>query len=247
MNRLNGKVALVTGAGRGIGEATARKLAAEGAKVAVVDIDETSARRVASSIDPSGHNSLGLACDISDYAAVMQMVEQVMAKFGHIDILVNNAGITSDSLFHKMSLEQWQRVIDVNLTGTFNVCRAVVPYMQKQQSGRIVNVSSVSAYGNPGQANYAASKAGIIGLTKSLAKELGRYNITVNTIEPGLTATDMIKTIPGHILEEKVKKIPLGRPGQPEDQANVICFLASDEASFITGVELQVCGGSLIN
>jgi 3-oxoacyl-[acyl-carrier protein] reductase len=242
----NGSVAIVTGGGRGIGEAAVRKLAAGGAKVAVVDIDESRAKQVSGSIDPDGIRAIGVECDISSAEAAKRMVDLVIGTFGAIHILVNNAGITRDAMFHKMDFEQWRKVIDVNLNGIFHVTRNVVPHMREQKYGKIVSVSSTSAFGAIGQTNYAAAKAGIIGFTKSLAKELARYNINVNTIEPGLTATDIIKTIPAKVMEMSLNSIPLGRIGQPEDQANAICFLASEEASYITGVELQVCGGATI-
>lgn len=243
MKRLDGKVAIITGAGQGIGEATARKAAAEGAKVVVADINEAAAQKVAVAIDPRGNNSLAVTCDITNEESVGKMIDRVIEKFGKIDVLVNNAGITADAFFHKMTSDQWQRVVNVNLNGTYNVCRAIVPYMREQKSGKIVNVASIAAYGNVAQANYSAAKAGIIGLSRSLAKELGRYNINVNVVLPGMTLTDMVKTIPPKVMEEKTQKIFLGRAGLPEEQANVICFLASEEASFITGVDIQVSGG----
>ncbi|HEY3424988.1 MAG TPA: 3-oxoacyl-ACP reductase FabG [Negativicutes bacterium] len=243
---LRGKVAIVTGAGRGIGEAIVYKMAAAGAKVVVVDINEDGVKQVALKADGNANNVLGLACDISKLDAVRNMVEQVVAKFGTVDILVNNAGITRDSMFHKMSPEQWQQVIDINLTGVFYVTSAVVPHMRANCYGKIVNISSVSAYGNIGQANYAASKSGVIGLTKSLAKELGRYNINVNVIEPGLIETEMIRSVPEQLKSEWIKAMPLGRLGTADDVANAVCFFASDISSFITGTELPVCGGSLI-
>ena len=243
---LRGKVAIVTGAGRGIGEAIVYKMVAAGAKMVAVDINEESVKQVALKVDGSDSNVLGIACDISKMDTVRNMVDQVVAKFGTVDILVNNAGITRDSMFHKMSPEQWQQVIDINLTGVFYVTSAIVPHMRANNYGKIVNISSVSAYGNIGQANYAASKAGVIGLTKSLAKELGRYNINVNVIEPGLIETDMISSVPEQLKSEWIKAMPLGRLGTSDDVANAVCFFASDISSFITGTELPVCGGSLI-
>ncbi len=244
--RFQNEVAVVTGAGQGIGAAIARKLFIEGCRIVVLDINETTACESAQSIDPTGSRSLALSCDISSETSVKQALAKIREKFATIDILVNNAGITSDAIFHKMSLEQWQRVINVNLTGTFLMTQAVVPYMREKKSGRIINISSTSAYGNIGQANYASTKAGVIGLTKTLAKELGRYNITVNAIEPGVIETDMLKSVPQSIKDGWLKVMPLARMGQPEDIANAVCFFATDEAGFITGVELPVCGGFII-
>jgi len=245
--RFQNEVAVISGAGRGIGAATAQKLFDEGCRVVILDVNEESAFGCARSIDPTGNKTMALTCDVSSQDSVNEAIARIIRRFGTIDILVNNAGITSDAMLHKMSLEQWQRVIDINLTGTFLMASAVVPFMRENKRGRIINISSTSAYGNIGQTNYAASKAGVLGLTKTLAKELGRYNITVNAIEPGLTETDMIKSVPQAIKEGWLKSMPLNRLGRPEDVANAICFFATDEASFITGVELPVCGGFMIN
>ncbi|RBP17274.1 3-oxoacyl-[acyl-carrier-protein] reductase [Roseiarcus fermentans] len=245
--RFQNEVAVVSGAGRGIGAATAKKLLDEGCRVAILDINESAAVDCAHSLDPSGGRSLALPCDVSSQDSVTAAISAIAKKLGTVDILVNNAGITSDAIFHKMSLEQWKRVIDVNLTGTFLLTSAAAPYMREKKWGRIINISSTSAYGNIGQANYAAAKAGMLGLTKTLAKELGRYNITVNAIEPGVIETDMLKDVPQAIKEGWLKSMPLTRMGQPQDIANAVCFFASDEASFITGVELPVCGGFMIN
>lgn len=244
--RFQNEVAVISGAGRGIGAATAKKLFDEGCRVVILDINESSALNRANSIDPPGGRSLALSCDVSSQDSVGRAISEVTSKFGTVNILVNNAGITGDAIFHKMSLEQWQRVIDVNLTGTFLMTSAVVPYMRERKWGRIINISSTSAYGNIGQANYAATKAGVLGLTKTLAKELGRYNVTVNAIEPGVIETDMLKDVAEPIKEGWLRSMPLTRMGQPEDVANAVCFFASEEASFITGVELPVCGGFMI-
>lgn len=244
--RFKNELAIITGAGRGIGAAIARKLFSEGCRIGVLDIDEKAALTCAQSIDPEGSRSLALGCDVTSSESVNQAITEIFEKYGSADILVNNAGITSDAMFHKMSLEQWQKVVDVNLTGVFLMTSAVVPYMREKKQGRIINISSTSAYGNIGQANYAATKAGVIGLTKTLAKELGRYSITVNAIEPGVIETDMLKNVPQPIKDGWLKEMPLARMGQPEDIANAVCFFASSEASFITGVELPVCGGFLI-
>ena len=244
--RFQDEVAVITGAGRGIGAAIARKLFFEGCRIVILDINETAALECAQSIDPAGSRSLAVSCDVSSKDSVNQAIAKIIEKFQTVDILVNNAGITDDSMFHKMTLEQWQRVIDINLTGTFLVTSAVVPYMREKKQGRIINISSTSAYGNIGQANYSATKAGVIGLTKTLAKELGRYSITVNAIEPGVIETDMLTNVPQSIKDGWLKLMPIPRMGQPEDIANAVCFFATEEASFITGVELPVCGGFLI-
>lgn len=244
--RFHNEVAIITGAARGIGAAIAQKLFDEGCRVVILDIDEKAALECAKSIDPTGNRSLALACDISSGDSVSQAISQIVGKYETINILVNNAGITNDSMFHKMSLEQWKKVIDINLTGTFLMTSAVVPYMRENKKGRIVNISSTSAYGNIGQANYAAAKAGMIGFTKTLAKELGRSGVTVNVIEPGVIETDMLKTVPQSIKDGWLNMMPVARMGQPEDIANAVCFFASDESSFITGVELPVCGGFMI-
>ncbi|MDR3566328.1 MAG: 3-oxoacyl-ACP reductase FabG [Negativicutes bacterium] len=244
--RFKNEVAVITGAARGIGAAIARKLYVEGCRIVVLDINEAAALACTQAIDPGGSRSLALSCDVSSKDSVSQAIAKVIEKFETVDILVNNAGITMDAMIHKMSLEQWQKVVDVNLTGTFLMTSAVVPYMREKKQGRIINISSTSAYGNIGQSNYAATKAGVIGLTKTLAKELGRYSITVNAIEPGVIETDMLKDVPQSIKDGWLKVMPLARMGQPEDIANAVCFFATDEASFITGVELPVCGGFII-
>lgn len=244
--KFTNEIAVVTGAGRGIGAAIAKKLFNNGCTVVVLDIDEAISKKCVDNIDPTGERSMAVACDISDQSSVKQAVEKIIQKYKKVDILVNNAGITKDSIFHKMTFEQWQAVMNVNLTGTFLMTQAVVSSMKENKHGRIINISSTSAYGNIGQANYAATKAGVIGFTKTLAKELGRYSITVNAIEPGVIETDMLKSVPQSIKDGWLSIMPLARMGQPEDIANAVAFFASDEASFITGVELPVCGGFMI-
>jgi 3-oxoacyl-[acyl-carrier protein] reductase len=239
MKRLEGKVAVVTGGARGIGAATARRFRSEGARVVVWDLVEpSSAER--DGLDGVRHSAL----DVTDAAAVEHAVKEVIAREGKMDILVNNAGIIHDAFASAMTLEAWDGVLRVNLTGTFLPCRAVIPHFRERKSGRIINTSSTSAFGNRGQANYAASKAGVIGLTRTLALELARDGVTVNGVAPGTIATDMLAKVPEKVLEKFLARIPLGRFGKPEDVAAVHAFLASEDAAFITG-QIIVCDGGL--
>jgi len=246
MKKFNGKVVVVTGGSRGIGKSTVEKFYEEGATVVILARSMKGAQDVAISLDHSGKRCVAFDCDVSDADCVKRTVSEIIKLFGKIDILVNNAGITQDAMVHKMTQEQWCKVIDVNLTGTFNMINAIVPYMREKKYGKIINISSSSAYGNVGQSNYAASKAGIIGLTKSLAKELGRYSINANVILPGFILTDIVDTIPEKVVASLLLNTPLGRAGLPEEIAYLIRFLASDEASFITGIEVPITGGMLI-
>ncbi len=241
--RFKGEVAVVTGGTRGIGAAVARKLFAEGCRVVVIGRNDAVAAECAQSIDPSGEKSLGVGCEISNKESVAQAMEKILAKFGQVDILVNNAGITMDSMIQKMTLEQWQKVIDVNLTGTFLMTSAVVGQMRERGWGRIISMSSLAADGNIGQANYSATKAGIIGMTKTLALELAPENITVNCIAPGLINTDIVDSIPEKLMETFLKSIPMHRVGEPEEVASLAAFLASDEAAYITGECIKITGG----
>ena len=245
MKLLQDKVALITGASRGIGKAIALRLAGEGANIAFTDLKEDeNMQAVVKELEALGVKAKGYASNAADLNQTLQTVEAIMADFGRIDVLVNNAGITKDGLLLKMSEEQWDAVINVNLKSVFNFTKAVQPVMLKQRSGSIVNMSSVvGVSGNAGQTNYSASKAGIIGFTKSVAKEIGSRNIRCNAIAPGFIITDMT----GQLLEEVRKawaeKIPLKRGGTPEDVANVCLFLASDLSSYVSGQVLHVCGG----
>lgn len=246
--RFANQVAIVTGAGRGIGHAIALRLASEGARVAVVSRTEENAIRTADEI-----NSLfaGLAkpysVDVAATAAVKAMVEQIIGDFSRVDILVNNAGLTRDTLSMRMSENDWDAVIDTNLKGSFNCIQAVERTMMKQRSGRIINISSVAGLtGNAGQANYAASKAGLLGLTKSIARELATRGITCNAVAPGFITTDMTDVLPQEIKDIVLKQIPAGRFGEPEDIAAAVAFLASTEAKFITGQCLTVDGGMVM-
>ena len=237
------KVAVVTGAARGIGFCTAKKLAEGGAQVAVMDVTEEGVRSAAEQICEMGYKAKGYVCNIADRESVQIACEAVLNDFGRVDILVNNAGITRDGMAHKMSFEKWDQVVAVNLTGAFNMCHFLFPVMRQNGGGSIVNVASTAAYGSLGQSNYSATKAGIIGFTRSLAKEGGRYNVRVNAICPGGTMTDILKTVPEETLQDWYRNIPMNRLGKPEEQANAICFLCSDEASYVTDSSLVVDGG----
>jgi 3-oxoacyl-[acyl-carrier protein] reductase len=246
LQKLQDKVAIVTGASRGIGKATALALATEGAKVVInYARNSEAADAVVAEITAAGGEAIAISADVSQIDAVDEMVKQTKEKFGRIDILVNNAGITRDTLLLRMKLEDWQAVINLNLTGVFLCCKAVSKLMLKQRSGRIINISSVAGVmGNPGQANYSAAKAGVIGLTKTLAKEFASRGVTVNAVAPGFIETDMTE---GLQAEEILKAIPLNRYGKPEEIADMIRFLAADTASnYITGQVFHVDGGMVI-
>ncbi|OGW17541.1 MAG: beta-ketoacyl-ACP reductase [Nitrospinae bacterium RIFCSPLOWO2_12_FULL_45_22] len=243
--RVKDKVAVVTGAGRGLGEASAIRLAEEGGRVVVSDIDLASAQQTADRIKAMGREAIAVKTDVSQRKEAEELIETAVKTFGRIDILVNNAGITRDTSIRKMTEEDWDMVLNVNLKGAFNCAQFAAKYMIEQKYGRIINLSSRAYMGNPGQANYSSSKAGILGLTRSLAMELGRYNITVNAIAPGLIKTPGVITLAHYekVAERAIQSTPLGRLGEPIDIANAILFLASDEAGYITGDVLHVTGG----
>lgn len=245
---LNGKVAIVTGASRGIGKSIALKLAEMGANIVVNYRKSTELiEDCLKEIKAKGVEAIGVECDVSKFESVETLVKKSLEHFGKIDILINNAGITKDTLLLRMKEEDFDNVIDVNLKGTFNCVRQVVPVMLKQRNGSIINISSVvGLVGNPGQLNYASSKAGVIGLTKSLAKEVGSRGITVNAIAPGFIKTDMTEVLSEKVKEEVKKLIPLKRMGSAEDVANMVAFLVSEKGSYITGQVINVDGGMVM-
>ncbi|WP_201713763.1 3-oxoacyl-[acyl-carrier-protein] reductase [Rossellomorea arthrocnemi] len=245
---LEGKVALVTGASRGIGREIALELARQGCNVAVNFAgSEAKANEVVDEIKRIGREAIAVQCNVSDAEAVQAMVKETIGQFGSIDILVNNAGITKDNLLMRMKETEWDDVININLKGVFLCTKAVTRQMMKQRSGRIINISSiVGVSGNPGQANYVAAKSGVIGLTKTTAKELAPRGITVNAIAPGFISTDMTDQLPEDVRNEMLKQIPLSRLGDPEDIAKVVTFVASDSASYMTGQTLHIDGGMVM-
>lgn len=246
--KLDGKVALVTGASRGIGRAIALDLARQGANVAVNYAgSEASANNVVEEIKALGREAFAIQCDVSNSESVTNMVKETIDRFGKLDILVNNAGVTKDNLLMRMKEEEWDDVININLKGVFLCTKAVTRQMMKQRSGRIINISSiVGVSGNPGQANYVAAKSGVIGLTKTSAKELAARGITVNAVAPGFITTDMTDKLTEDIKNEMLKQIPLSTFGEPSDIANVVTFLASEESRYITGQTIHVDGGMVM-
>ena len=245
MNLLKDKVAIVTGAGRGIGRAIALKYAQEGANVVITDlkIDET-VEAFIEELKGLGVKAKAYASNAADFDDAHKLIEEVLADFGRVDVLVNNAGITRDGLMMRMTEEQWDLVINVNLKSAFNLIHAVTPVMLKQKAGSIINMASVvGVSGNAGQTNYSASKAGMIGLAKSIAKELGSRGVRANAIAPGFIITDMTHALSDEVRKQWEAQIPLRRGGTPEDVANVATFLASDLSSYVTGQTIHVCGG----
>ncbi|HPE15930.1 MAG TPA: 3-oxoacyl-ACP reductase FabG [Oscillospiraceae bacterium] len=243
MMKLENKVAIITGGAKGIGYATAKKFMEEGAAVAIFDVDKNAVEAAVNEF--SGlYKIAGYVVDITSFEQVETTTAEVFRRFGHIDILVNNAGIISDALLHKMTPEQFSRVIGINLTGSFNCAKAAVGYMIEQQSGVLLNAASIGGiYGNVGQSNYSATKGGVIQMAKVWAKEYGKYNIRANAVAPGLIDTPILKPIPQEILDRMIKRVPMRRLGLPGEIANVYAFLASDEASFVTGEVIEVSGG----
>lgn len=245
--RLKGKVSIITGGGRGIGQATALKFAREGALVVVSDMNQATVDDTVAEIRKEGFDALGFVVDVTKRAQIDAMVQAVMAKYGRIDVLVNNAGIVMDAQLKKMSDVAFDKVIDVNLKGTYNCTRAVVDIMIEQSSGVILNASSiVGIFGNFGQTNYAASKFGVIGMVKTWARELGKKGIRANAVCPGFVETPILASIPEKVLDSMRERVPMGRLGKPEDIANTYAFLASDEANYINGAVIEVSGGATI-
>lgn len=244
---LDGKVAIITGAGQGIGRTTALRFARDGARVAVVEINEETGKTTADEIERQGSEALFVKADVSDHADAQRMAQTVHEHFGQIDALINNAGILRDAQLHKMAEDDFDAVINVNLKGTFNCTQAVASIMREQGSGSIVNAASVvGLYGNFGQTNYVASKAGVIGMAKTWAKELGRKGVRVNAVAPGFISTEMIQNMPEKIITQMQEKVPMGRLGDPEEVAAVYAFLASDEASYVNGSVISVDGGVVV-
>ncbi len=243
--RFSGKIAVVTGAAQGIGAAIAKRLYDDGADyVALLDLNAEKLSAAAAAIDPSGKRAGAHVCNVSKSDSVREVFGQIEQAFGRIDILVNNAGITRDAMLHKMTDEQWLSVIDVNLNSMYYCCKAVVPGMKERKYGKIVNLASVSAFGNLGQTNYGASKGGVIGFTKCLAREVARNRVTVNCIAPSYINTDMLRAVPEAVMQKFLNAIPMERLGEPEELAAAAAFLCSDDSSFVTGECLVVSGGS---
>ncbi|MCM3004795.1 3-oxoacyl-ACP reductase FabG [Priestia koreensis] len=245
--RLENKVALITGAANGLGLEAAKVFVKEGARVALADFNEELGKKEAEALKEQGGDVEFFQVNVADRQSVDELVKNVVDRFAKIDILINNAGITRDAVLTKMKTEEFQQVIDVNLTGVFHCTQAVVPYMVAQESGKIINTSSVSGvYGNVGQTNYAASKAGVVGMTKSWAKELGRKGINVNAVAPGFIETNMVKTVPQKVIDQLTATIPLQKLGQPSDIAYAYLYLASEESNYVNGTVLHVDGGIMM-
>ena len=239
-----GKIVVVTGAAQGLGAAISRRFLEDGAAgVAMLDLKDEVVKAAAGAMDPSGARALAISCNVADPDSVREAFRQVYERFGRVDVLVNNAGITRDAMAHKMTAEQFDAVLKVSLYGAFYCVQQVICQMREQKSGRIISMSSLAHRGNIGQANYSAAKAGIIGLTKTLAMELGPKNITVNCIAPCIAKTDIVKTMPEKVYNDMVNMIPLRRAGEPEEIASLVAYLASDEAAYISGQCINISGG----
>ncbi len=243
MINLDNNVAIVTGAARGLGKGISQKLAQLGAQVIVSDVNQEGLEATQAEFLEQGLKTDIFNANTADASQAQQLINYAVEKYGKIDILVNNAGINRDSMIHKMTQQQWDDVISVNLTGVYNCLQPAAVKMREQKSGRIINISSIAWFGNVGQANYSAAKAGVIGLTRTASKELAKYGVTVNAISPGFIETDMTRSVPEKVWDIMVSKIPMGRAGKPEDVANVISFLSSDAASYVTGEVINVGGG----
>ncbi|MEF8866137.1 MAG: 3-oxoacyl-ACP reductase FabG [Salinibacter sp.] len=246
-DRLAEKTAIITGGARGIGRATAHRFAAAGAAVMLADVDAQAGREAVSAIENEGGTAAFTETDVTDLNQAQALADATVEHFGSLDVLVNNAGITRDATLKKMSEEDFDQVVDVNLKGVFNCTKAALPHLTESDAGRILNAASiVGRYGNFGQTNYVATKSGVIGMTKTWARELGRDGVTVNAVAPGFVDTAMMETVPDEIIDDLTDQTPLGRLGDPEDIADAYCFLASDEAAFITGAVLAVDGGLVL-
>lgn len=244
--RLKSKVAIVTGAGRGLGKGIAVKLASEGAKVVIADISLEIAKEAVNEIVNAGGTAEAFAVNVANQEEVKSLFDFTIEKFGTLDVMVNNAGINRDCMLHKMPIDKWDQVIAVNLSGTFYCTQYASQILREKGKGSIINISSGSWLGNIGQANYAASKAGVVGLTKTASRELAKKGVTCNVICPGFIETDMTKGVPEKVWDIMVDKIPMGRAGKPSDVANLVTFLASDEADYITGEIINVGGGMIV-
>lgn len=243
--KLKGKVALVTGSGRGIGAATVEAFAAEGARIVVSDLDGANAQKVARALTEAGHEAIGIECDVTRADSVQRMRDLAVQAYGGVDVLVNNAAWTKDTYLTKMAPELWDQTMDVILKGTFNCAQAILPGMMERKWGRVINISSRSLFGNPGQTSYAAAKAGIVGFTRALALEQGKFGITVNAVAPGFVMTEAMRGLPKfeELRAAAQARNPVGFLGEPHDIANAVVFLASDAARYISGTTLYVTGG----
>ena len=246
MKNLKGKYRIVTGTGKGIGKAIAKRfLEEEAAGVAILEWNLELAEATAKELDPTGEKVIAIRCNVADSDNVKEAVEAVMAKFGRVDALINNAGVTRDKIFHKMTDDDWYTVLNINLNGVYNLCKFVVPIMRQQESGSIVNISSTSIMGNPGQANYAATKAAMVGFTRTMAKELGRKGVRMNCISPGYIDTEMMRAVGEEILNGMIRGIPAQRLGDPEEIASVAAFLCTEDSSWVSGQNIFVSGGAI--
>lgn len=244
MYDFSGKIVAVTGAAQGLGAAMAQRFLQDGAEgVALLDLNQESLKATAARLDPAGARTMAVRCDVADHRSVESAFGQIMERFGRVDILINNAGITRDSMSHKMTVEQFDPVVLVSLNGAFYCAQQVIGGMRERGWGRIISLSSLAADGNIGQANYSAAKAGIVGMTRTLALELAPNNVTVNCIAPGLINTEIIKSVPEKQMEVFLKNIPMHRVGEPKEVANLAAFLASDESAYITGQCIKITGG----
>lgn len=246
MKNLEGKYCIVTGAGKGIGKAIAQRFVEEqAAGVAILEWDLELAKATAKELDPTGQKVIAIKCNVADSDQVKEAIDQAVAAFGQIDVLVNNAGITRDRIFHKMTDDEWHAVIDVNLNGVYNTCKFVVPMMRERMSGSIINISSTSLMGNPGQANYAATKAALQGFTRTLAKELARKNVRMNCVAPAYVDTEMMRAVGEEKLSAMIRNSPSQRMCDPAEIASVVAFLATEDASWVTGQTIFASGGSI--